>query len=839
MRFFAHDDLPGLRIAAKALPGPWLIPPSLPPAHRERLVHLLASALGRGERTVHVIRLRWSECDLLRTRRLRVSDTSLVWWDLAGTPPPDLEAVLEESAYLTRGLVIYEPHTLPAGTPFEWLAPFKMETLYRVMDLFLDRRPVPDAAGVAESVRQVAAHVPSPIDLLEFADVLAERVALGESLEEARAEAAAHVAVSRFSASDEAGAADRVVEALAALQKRAPPDACAQALLERAGFLEGGRETPLVELLRIDGAMQRALTRVVVIRQPSRPLRDQAPECFPDDVTDEAPTGGAALQFHFDTEPTLPPPDPPPDEPARLAESLTAGSGLQEASQAAAAGKLEDAVRTVLDEIRKGRDADWRPSDAEMAARLLDAGARKLQERQLETRAQGWLQRVASLQEAAGKLFQRAGKPLAAARALCEGAETFAQALRTESATQLITLARRLADEAGDPSLKAATLLGLGRILSRQQPSGEAEKALVGALALYAEARDRLGEANTRKALGDLFRRTGRVYLAEQAYEEAFPVYYEIEDTLGEANTRKALGDVYRVTNRPREAEEAYVAALRAYRDIGDRLGEANIQKALGDLSRITDRLGEARKSYAEALASYRQLEDRLGEANALQSLGDLAARTRDLRAAKEAYDEALPIYRELESKLGEANTLRSIADVLAAQGADERRVIRMYYEAGKIHATVEDALGTGASLGMLARLFLRRGPAADALIAAEGSFRVLLGAGDAYGAALSLQAAMRAFALINDPYGRVLSAARLAAVASKIRPNAQAPLKKVLESLDAPTRAEAEKLLEDDVEAYRQETVLRAVLPRLQTAGLDEEALGQPLVILELLCGR
>ena len=849
MRFFACDDLPGLRFTAAALPAPWVLPTTVSPEHRARVVALLAAGLGRSSETVHVVRLRWSETDLLRSRRLRVAQSMLVWWDVDQEHAANPRAVIEEGAYLARGLAVYDfggaasfsRSASPLLPATDWLRLTKMEVTYRVMDLILDRRPVPDAARLVEEVRRVARLVPSPVDVLDFADILASRVALGERLEDARAEAAASVVVSRFPASDERGSADIVVRSLAALREAQVPDELCEGVLERTGFLAQGQPTPLAGLLDHEGVVQRALTKVALVRRLSAPLRDQAPGCFSKESVVDGPAPVEPLQFQFDTEP----PHRQPEEDRTAAEAPpvsvdigSAASRLQEAFQIAAEGRLEDAVRSVLDEVRSGTDGDWSRGEAEMAAQLLDAAARKLQGCQAQSRSRGLLERTGSLFEGAGKLFVRAGKRLAAARALTEAAETFGHALRHDRARKLATRARKIADATKDPTARASAYLAVGRVLSARPKKEEGERALQAALALYCEAGDRLGEANTRKAMGDLYRRSGRAYLAEEAYEAAFPVYYELEDALGEANTRKALGDVYRATSRPREAEEAYVAALRAYRDIDDRLGEANTRKALGDLSVTIDRLGEARSAFEEALELYRALEDRLGEANVLQAIGDLRTRTNDLREAKEAYDAALPIYREFEAKLGEANTLRSIADVLAAQGSDERRVMQLYYEAGRAHASVDDPLGTGAVLGMLARLLLRSGPAHDALIASEASLRVLTAASDAYGATLSLQTAIRCFAVLDDPYGRVLSAAQLAAVAKNLRANADQPLQTVLASLDPATRAEADAMLEGgDIDGLRRETVHRAVLPRLRAAGLEQTALDDPTTILDLLC--
>lgn len=282
MRLFVDGLLPGLRLAPPALPTPWILPSQLNRAHRERLIFLLTQALRGSEPDLVVADLSWGERGILHSDRLRLLPPVLYILRVDTPYPTDPREVLRLGSRLIQGPVVFDfadPHELPA---LGWLGPLRLEVLRCLTDLLLSRCVLPAAESIIDTLKTLCEQVLSPIDLIDAADELVERVAEGRALEAAVDRAAARILLSRFPGLELS--TDLTLRALTEFGMGREPAPQHVALFSRAGLFEGGQALPPAALLKRPGVLRRVLGDLARRYHPQdwgRHLREYAPDLFP------------------------------------------------------------------------------------------------------------------------------------------------------------------------------------------------------------------------------------------------------------------------------------------------------------------------------------------------------------------------------------------------------------------------------------------------------------------------------------------------------------------------------------------------------------------------------
>jgi len=641
LRFFADDAVPGLALPVHELPAPWVLPYHLPRWHRYRLVALLGRALAGFEPGFRVVELSWPERSLLSERRLRLPDRTVVCWRIDETQKQKSVEIVRESARHWPGPALYDfrwDDELPAQG---WLGPLKMAVLYRLIDVLLDERPVQAVEPITDLLREGAGKLSSPIDLIDFFEVLVEQLAVHTDLAMARAQGFASVLAARFD--DQTDAADVMVQVLVALTAGNGLPEPQRALAKRVGLMDtGGAVLPIADLLGEREVARRTVLQLVTRHRLGSPLWELAPGWFArgQDGGTRVPLSRATLDFRA------------------LAEKVSPTGVMEGRVQLPPQEEIDRQVRRALQALKTSRSRVRRKE----AVRQLNAAAALLA-LEIGDRQGTVTERVAPLYEAAAEAYLELGKVQEAARAFIQAGIWRFRADQHAEGEAVFTRARTVAEKTGSEQLQAESLYGLG--IARymlHNPTG-AREAYETALAYFQKLQDRPGEANTRMALGDVYQRTDRLKEAEETYQQVLALYGEIDDRLGEANTRMALGDVYQRTARLKEAEETYQQVLALYGAIDDRLGEANTRMTLGDVYQRTARLKEAEETYQQALTLYRAIDERLGQANALRNLARLTFLMGE-RVPDEQWAENVRLAQEVADPHGEwlSQTLRAAA---------------------------------------------------------------------------------------------------------------------------------------------------------------------------------
>jgi DNA-binding SARP family transcriptional activator/Tfp pilus assembly protein PilF len=236
------------------------------------------------------------------------------------------------------------------------------------------------------------------------------------------------------------------------------------------------------------------------------------------------------------------------------------------------------------------------------------------------------------------------------------------------------------ADQLGDRTARAKTLVSLGELEWRLGRVPQSDKHYDQALAGFREIGDRVGEARVHGNFGLMAWRDGRYGQASAHYNAAVAAFREIGDRTGEARALDNLGAICWRQGRYQQAADYHQQALAIFRDIGDRIGEA---RALGNLATVCRRQGfvaESALHLQRSLFIARQIGDRACEAEALSDLGAVCLLQNRHSQAIDNYLLALAQFRDIGHRGSEVQALNGYGRVLLAMGRPG--------EAGVQHAT-------------------------------------------------------------------------------------------------------------------------------------------------------
>jgi predicted ATPase/DNA-binding SARP family transcriptional activator len=214
--------------------------------------------------------------------------------------------------------------------------------------------------------------------------------------------------------------------------------------------------------------------------------------------------------------------------------------------------------------------------------------------------------------------------------------------------------------------LRAAALLGSGRLAHLQCDYVPAVRRLEAALRLYRELGDTHGIASALQVLGSVAREQGRYARSLELHTESLATAEAAGDRWGVASAHNYLGFALWLQCKWEEAAAECTTALASLRDLGDTEGIAWSLISLGAIARYQ---GDGPRA-AELLTESRSLAERIGFregiAWSLQQLGLLALERGDLSAAG-LLSQSLAIHHELHDRWQVCSALEGLAALALA----------------------------------------------------------------------------------------------------------------------------------------------------------------------------
>ncbi|WP_437946159.1 tetratricopeptide repeat protein [Sorangium sp. So ce296] len=691
MRLFVGDHFLRLAVQSGDLPRPWVMPSGLPRAHRDRLAVLLAQALRALEPDLRLVQLRWAERHALLSGRINLPNSVLVWWRVDTVPVVDPQAVVIEGSKMTPGLALYDfdqEVSLPAEA---WLGPLKMGVLHRILDRLLDERPVAAYEEIADAVREISASLISPVDLVDAAEAMVDVDAQGEGVDAAKAEAVGRVVAGRFAS----GSAEIAVRSVIAVGRGEPLGEDAREALRRAGLADTGGTQPILDLLRDEETLRRAVLQLAALRRFEGSIAELAPGLFPE-------ARGLAVQMDADTMPTQVL-SPIEEHPTGLPEPQAVV--VRQAKELIEGGDPDAGARVLLRSLQQREDSAWTSDDLLIAGLLMSNLAAAHAVRSAERTDAAALERTAALYDAASEWLERSGAATKAAVMALAGAGAARMTLhRWSDAAALFERGRKVAAGADDREGLAFCLNGLAQVKLRMARAREAIEDAEESVRIFHRLGTRRLEASGLKTIGDARVQLGELDQAREAYEQALAVVDDAGLPLGKVATLLSRGRLWQLEGNVKNARRDFEDALSLSRNHRLQPNEAAAHEALGELSLRRSEPLRAREAYEEAAPIYHALGDRAGEARAIEGLGDACASMNDLARARDAYQAALEIARELGSPRREAALLVKSAGV-RHRGGDREGASRDYQEAVHLYEQLGDRASWALTLMGLGRL--------------------------------------------------------------------------------------------------------------------------------------
>jgi CHAT domain-containing protein/Tfp pilus assembly protein PilF len=341
-----------------------------------------------------------------------------------------------------------------------------------------------------------------------------------------------------------------------------------------------------------------------------------------------------------------------------------------------------------------------------------------------------------------GKVVQTAqtNSNEAAAKALKEGLQLYQQGTAEAKRSAIVQweIALKLYREAGDRSLEAYILTGIGRVYS---DLGEKQKALEyysQSLPLSRAVGDRSLEALTLSNIGRVYSELGEKQKALEYFSQSLPLYRAVGDRSGEATTLTNIGSVYSALGEKQKALEYFSQSLPLSRATGDRRGEA---VTLNNIGLVYSELGEKQKAleyYSQSLPLSRATGDRSGEALTLNNIGAVYSDLGEFQKALEYYSQSLALSRTVGDRFGEARTLNNIGRVYSDLG-EFQKALEYYSQSLPLSQTVGNRSGEARTLTNIGAVYSQLGEQQKALEYVNQSLPLLRAVGDRRGEALTL----------------------------------------------------------------------------------------------------
>jgi len=295
-----------------------------------------------------------------------------------------------------------------------------------------------------------------------------------------------------------------------------------------------------------------------------------------------------------------------------------------------------------------------------------------------------------------------------------------------------------LADETGDPALRARAQLELGGHHFRTGGYHEARARFAISLRLARKAGDRRQEAQATGNLGGVFFDLGLFEEARRHHERHRRLAQEIGDRQGEAQARGNLGIALKNLGRPAEARAHMECHLALARETGDRRGEAIASGNLGLVHMTEGRWEESLDYLGHCLEMSREIGFRQGEGSAIGNLGNVFFYRGRVGEALERHTSHEMLSRETGDRRGETIASGNVGLVLMSLGALSRagKQLERFLDLAR---TFGDLRSEGLALDALGRLRSWAGNTAAARSDLDRSLAILREIGHRAGEAATL----------------------------------------------------------------------------------------------------
>lgn len=625
MRLFPADFVPNLSVAPPEMLGAWVMPWYLPRRHKDRLWSLLVRGLHRFDDRLHFIELHWAERHHVEDGRLRLPRPVVV--RLLGQPLSSAApaTIVEFANKWMRGTPVFDFEDSSNWQSFGWLGPFKVRVLHCVMDVLLDRPPIADTQPIVDTLQEAARLLLTPIELLDFAELILERIAFGVSTESARAMAFGDAFAARF---ESIYSADTMAKVLSEAAGNALSDPIKRALV-RVGLVDGSTRLPLLDLVHDPEIRQRAMEafsrRMGEVRSVEEPLEEKPPA--PARIVDEPVK-----------EIELPP-----------ANAAIASPIVRDALARILDDQIEAGTKLLVDAWRDGAAESFSKEDALVAGMALLRVATTFFKHR-HNRAENY-HRVVMLCEGATAYLERAHAADELLRALILGGKAAHETNELDAGLRLVERAKGIVTEKTGRKLAAELYVILGKL---RQKAGDFEGATVAfeqVAALGSRAHDIWEEADARTLLGLCHLETLSLGKAQVELLKALALH-EIQFEVGtinlwpphEATTHILLGTVYFHRADFVKANACYESARAKYEQDPDQLRDCELWAHFGNLCLRRGDVVGAKSAFKDAIWS----------PYGVKGLGDVALFEGMFVESIKLYRDAMYLIRDSHVNLGD-----------------------------------------------------------------------------------------------------------------------------------------------------------------------------------------
>ncbi len=216
--------------------------------------------------------------------------------------------------------------------------------------------------------------------------------------------------------------------------------------------------------------------------------------------------------------------------------------------------------------------------------------------------------------------------------------------------------------------LRAAALLGSGRLAHLQCDYVPAVRRLEAALRLYRDLGDSRGIASALQVLGSVAREQGRYARSLELHAESLATAESDGDRWGAASSHNYLGFALWLQCEWERAAEECTTALTSLRELGDAEGIVWSLISLGATARYRGEGARAAGLLAESRSLAERIGFREGIAWSLEHLGLIALEQGD-QAAATLLSESLAIHHELHDRWRACSVLEDLAALALADG--------------------------------------------------------------------------------------------------------------------------------------------------------------------------
>lgn len=254
----------------------------------------------------------------------------------------------------------------------------------------------------------------------------------------------------------------------------------------------------------------------------------------------------------------------------------------------------------------------------------------------------------------------------------------------------------RLAETAGDPVLRAQSLLARAAYTLPTSSGDAAGDAARAALAIYRELGDATGQIEARCRIVDIASERGAFDEATLILREARATPEALRNPGLVARTIISVTQAALYEQQYEACRELAIEARALYRTIGDREGEADAISRQATAAARLSMLAEARECFDEAAAIYAAIGKRNGVAGVLVNRGIHSVRNGMLDEAEQALRASLELFCALKDLRGQAASAINLSYVRLFRGDPSEAKIQsaaaLEYSRAANHAMYEAA---------------------------------------------------------------------------------------------------------------------------------------------------